>query len=356
MMRMGHAGPRVRCAVVGYGPVFNWGWMHIRWLRAVPEMEAVAVCDRDPECAARARRDYPELDVYSDLGEMLRRDDIDLVSIVTQHNTHEALARQCLGAGKHVCVEKPMCITVEQADAMLEAARTAGKTLAVFHNRRHDGNMRAIKRLVDDGALGELFHVEATACGLDRSLPSADDPNAWRASKEAAGGGLYDWGAHVADWVLQLVPSRMVEISGFHRTSPHAGATEEHTHAVIRFENGCLAQIIQSRAAYAGTGRLWYILGTKGAIVDSGANAIAGYCTETDGPSGGSLKLYTDEGERDVPYMTSDWSTYYADLAAHLLRGAPAPVTGEDGRRVIALLETTGKSAALGRSLPAPCP
>lgn len=131
---------KLGCAIVGYGPVFNWGWMHTRWMQAVPELEVIALCDRDPGCAAKAKRDFPETTVYTDLGELLRRDDIDLVTVVTPHNTHAAIVAQCLNAGKHTCVEKPMCLSIAKATQMIEATERAGKSLSVFHNCRHDGN------------------------------------------------------------------------------------------------------------------------------------------------------------------------------------------------------------------------
>ena len=139
---------RIRCGIVGYGPVFNWGHMHGRWLQAVPEMELAAICDRDADCAAKAARDFPGVAVRRDLAEMLARDGLDLVTIVTPHNTHARLAVECLQAGKHVVVEKPMCVTIAEADAMVAAARQAGRTLAVYHNRRHDGNVRLNHELV----------------------------------------------------------------------------------------------------------------------------------------------------------------------------------------------------------------
>jgi predicted dehydrogenase len=345
---------KLGCAIVGYGPVFNWGWMHARWMEAVPEMEVVAVCDRDPDCAAKAKRDFPEVDAYTDLGEMLRRDDIDLVSVVTPHNTHAALVVECLKAGKHTCVEKPMCLSVAEATEMVETAKQVGKTLAVFHNRRHDGNVRAIKEVVESGQLGEVFHIEVTACGCDAGSNYGRPGEPWRARKEISGGALYDWGAHAIDWVLSLVPSRMTQVTGFFHRFRQESSNEDQTRALIRFENGCVAEILQSRLAFLGRPYLWLILGTKGAVMDSGHDAIKGYCQELNGPPGGSFRLRTEEGEREVPYKESDWSTYYADLADHLLNGAPVPVSGEDGRRVITVLETAEKSSECGRSLDVP--
>lgn len=339
---------RVRTAVLGYGPTFNFGRMHALWISAVPEMELVAICDKDPECAARAREEFGSIEVIEDLDVLLAREDIDLIAVVTQHNTHRPLVVRCLEAGKHVVVDKPMCLNLEEADAMIAAAQAAGKTLAVFHNRRHDGNVRAIRELIEQGRLGQVFHIELSAQGYGRP------GDAWRNRKEVSGGLFYDWGSHAIDWVLSMVPSRMKQITGFyHKLLWTESSNEDQTQALILFENGTVADISQSSIALAGR-PLWRILGTKGAIVDTGAGAIEGYCKEVVGPSGGSLTFITESGQETIPYKESDWVTYYVELAAHLLRGEPVPVSAEDGRRVITVLRTAEESSRLGKSLDPP--
>ena len=88
----------IRCAVVGYGPTYNWGQMHARWIEAVADLSLTAICDIDPGCAAQAQRDFPETDTCTDLHEMLARDDIDLAAVVTPHNTHASIVQDCLKA------------------------------------------------------------------------------------------------------------------------------------------------------------------------------------------------------------------------------------------------------------------
>ena len=334
----------VRCAIIGYGPIFNWGWVHARWINAVADFSLAAICDKDPGCAVRARYDFPEVDTYTDLHEVLARDDIDLVTVVTPHNTHASIVLDCLNAGKHVVVDKPMCISVAEATTMIDTAEKVDKTLAVFHNRRHDGNVRAIKEVIEQGRIGEVFHIELSSCGYGRPADS------WRARKDISGGLLYDWGSHAIDWALNMIPGDIAQVTGFfHKRVWSDVSNEEQTRAVILFENGAVVDILQSILAYAGR-PLWYILGTKGAIVDGGRDAIKGYTEQLNGPSGGSFKLITEGGEQKVPYRESDWLTYYIDMVDHLLRDGTVPVSGEEGRRVITVLETAEKSAKSGRS------
>ncbi|MBM3241936.1 Gfo/Idh/MocA family oxidoreductase [Candidatus Poribacteria bacterium] len=335
---------KIRCAIIGYGTTYTWGWMHALWIKGVEDLNLVAICDQNPTCAEKAKEDFPAVDIYTTMHEMLNRDDIDMVSVVTHHNTHASIVVECLNAGKHVVVEKPMCIRIAEATEMIETAKKVNRTLAVFHNRRHDGNVRAIKEVIEQGKIGDVFHIELSACGYGRP------GNWWRSQKEISGGVLYDWGSHAIDWVLSMVPSKMVQVTGFsHKLVWHDFSNEDQARAIILFENGVVADITQSNIAYVGK-PLWRILGTKGAIVDTGRDAIKGYIKELIGPPGGSFKMVTAAGEMEVNYKESDWITYYVDMANHLRHGTPVPVSGEDGRRVITVLETAEKSAKSGHS------
>jgi len=341
---------RIRCGIVGYGPVFNFGYAHARWISAVPELELVAVCDKDPARTEIAKEDFPHIETYNSLSATLEKADIELVSVVVPHCLHKDVVVQCLEAGKHTIVDKPMAISVAECDAMIEAARSAGVSLAVFHNRRHDGNYRGIQRIVESGAIGEVFRIELW-CG-HYGAPGGG----WRSQTAICGGALYDWGAHAIDWALNLIPSRIASVTGFARKLVwHDVDIEDEARAIIRFENEAVADVSLSYIAAAGK-PLWYVLGAKGAIVDSGQGALAGYYPDykTIGHSEGSFKLITIEGgerrEAVVPYEPSDWVSYYSDMAQHLLGGARVPVSGEEGRRVVAVLEAARSSARSGRT------
>ena len=339
----------IRCAVIGYGPMHHFGWAHCAWIDHTPELELAAVCDVDPARTAAARQDWPSIETYNSTAEMYDRARVDLVSIVTPHSTHCALAIEALAAGRHVVVEKAMCLTVAEATRMIGAARTAQRTLAVHHNRRHDGNYRRIKQLVSEGAIGDVFQIDLTAGGY------RDPKHGWYTDKEKSGGGFYFWGPHAIDWALDLVPERVLGVTGFfHKLVWDNVSIEDQTRALLRFENGCVADVTWSHIMAAGR-PLWRILGTKGAIVDTGAGATTGYEQRISAPSGGNLKLITvvEDGqpeERSVPYLDCDWQEYWQDLADHLLRGGPVPVSGEMGRRVIGVFEAAERSSVSGKT------
>jgi predicted dehydrogenase len=342
----------VRCAILGYGPVFDFGRAHGQWISGVPELKLAAICDRDPARTAKAAADFPGVQTFNDLDDMLARSDVDLVTVVTPHNTHAELAIRCLQAGKHVIVDKPMCLTVAEADAMVAEAQRRGLTLAVFHNRRRDGNYRLIQKLVREGAIGRVFHVELKSSGF------YSPGQGWRADKSVTGGALYDWGAHAADWLLTLIPSRAVAVSGyFHKLRWSEATISDQARAVVRFLDDTVADLSISYVD-AAPGPLWKILGTQGAILDTGAHALTGYCPDYrfTCQSEGKLRLIRvvdgRRAEEETPYLPSTWGEYYAEMARHLLTGGPVPVSAGEGRRAIALLEAAERSARERRELP----
>ena len=342
----------IGCAVIGYGPLHNFGWAHSAWIDATPELRLVAVCDIDPERTAAAREAFPAIRTCNDVADVWRDDEISLVSIVTPHFTHCPLALEAFAAGKHVVVEKAMCLNVEQATAMVEAGRRAGRMLAVHHNRRHDGNFRRIKEIVQSGRIGEVFDIELSACGY------GEFRHGWYSEKDKSGGAFFFWGPHAVDWVLDLVPERITGVTGFFQKRVwHDISNEDHTQAIIRFESGAVANVTWSHIAAIGK-PLWRILGTKGAVLDTGQGGNVGYEKQISGPSGGSLTLVScgEEGRREeqVAYLESDWHMYWQDVADHLLRGGPVPVSGEFGRRVIGVFETAERSSDSGRTEPVP--
>jgi len=130
--------PGIAVAVIGYGGVFNMGKWHLEEMRGAG-MTPVAVADLDPERLKAARRDFPGIKTYTSASGMLRRSGCDLVTIITPHDTHAALAMKCLRAGKHVVVEKPMSITTAECDRMIAEAGRRKLLLTTYHNRHWDG-------------------------------------------------------------------------------------------------------------------------------------------------------------------------------------------------------------------------
>ena len=329
---MPHLKPPIKAAVVGYGPAFNMGKHHASSMEATGRIKVVAVCDVDEARLKAAREELGAVRTYTSVARLARDDEVQLAAIVVPHNVHLKTALPLLQAGKHVVVEKPMALSIAQCNRMIEAARKAGVTLSVYHNRRHDGDFLAIKDVIKKGYIGEVFHLEAHAGGYGRPREW------WRSDKKVSGGAFYDWGAHFMDWVLHLVPGKMKTVSGqFQKRVWDHVTNEDHCEAYIRFDSGAAAHV-QLSSISAATKPRWYILGTTGAIVDNGGSQFTVYTRACD---------YTASFQ--VPYYQSTWASYYEMLADHLTKNAPNPVTPESARRVIAVIELAERASRTGR-------
>jgi predicted dehydrogenase/type 1 glutamine amidotransferase len=325
----------LKAGVVGYGGAFNMGRMHMEGLCDVAGFEATAVCEVSAERRNVAEEEQPGIQTYSSVTQMLKKSDVEIVVLITPHNSHAKLALQCLNAGRHVITEKPFCITTKEADDMIKAAKKNKVMLSVFHNRRWDGDYKAIHDVVNKGLLGDIFHIEAC-------MGCYDHPRYWwRSDKKISGGAFYDWGAHIVDWVLGLVPAKMTEISGHFQNDRvwHDVSNEDHCNAVVRFDNGCCANIELSHIAAIGKPR-WRILGSLGAMTSTGEKTFD--------------VVSFKEGmrvESKVSALEWDWQAYYRNIGDHLLLGEPLVVTPESARRVIGAIETAEKSSKAGKAL-----
>jgi predicted dehydrogenase len=330
----------IRCAVIGYGGACNMGFNHSNWINAAPGMKTVAVCDVVPDRLEQAKKDFPGIKTFSDYREVMKDSDIDLVVIITPHSTHFEIGMEAIRHGKHVVMEKPMCLHVSEADAMIEEAKKQGVTLTVFHNRRHDGDYMAMKEIIEKGIIGEVYRIEFCLEMWEHIFPKT-----WRSVKALSGGIFYDWGPHIVDWTLNLMGEKIESVYALTQKRVWMDTDiEDEIQVIVRFSDGKIGDM-QLSFASMGHNPNWRIIGTKGAIVQDRPPVLElGY---------NSFKVYTEvEGypaEMTIKHKKSDWEKYYVNLSAHLLEGAPLEVTPESARRVIAVIETAYKSADSGK-------
>src|SRR5919197_409619 len=147
---------RLRAAVVGLGI----GRHHVQAFATHPHVDLVAVCDTNPERAARFLAEHPASRTYADLDTMLAREALDLVTICTPDWLHVDMGIAALRAGAHVISVKPLTTSVEDAQRFIAAADAAGRKLMVAHERRFHPRYRAIKQVLNQGLIGDPFYVE----------------------------------------------------------------------------------------------------------------------------------------------------------------------------------------------------
>lgn len=331
------AGP-VRCGVVGYGGSFSMGKCHADTVKDTRGLSLTAICEVDPARLKIAREEHPEAATFATVKEFAAAGVADAAIIVTPHNTHAAIALELLNAGVGVICEKPFSLTIDEATRMIEAARKRKLLLTTFHNRRWDADYLTLRKIIADGLIGEVFHIEAF-------MGEYKHPGYWwRSDKAVSGGVIYDWGAHFTDWILNLMPGRMESVTGFFgKRVWHDVTNEDYGKAIIRFEGGRSAELEVSSIASVGKPK-WRILGTRG-----------GLTCNWESPVHVTSYVHGTAEKIEVPFVETRWAAdFYVGIVDHLLGGEPLQITPESARRVIAVFELAEKSAQTGQAMPVP--
>ncbi|HEY3083418.1 MAG TPA: Gfo/Idh/MocA family oxidoreductase [Chloroflexota bacterium] len=335
--------------IVGYG--YAGRTFHSYLVRRAPGLELRAIATRDAERRARAAQEQPGATTYPTLEELLGDRRIDLVVLATPHDTHCQLALQSLRAGKHVVVDKPMAITLDEADRMVEAAGEAGRVLSVFHNRRWDWDFLTVRKVVEDGLIGRPYLFESTV------LSYREPRRTWRAAPETMGSLVHDWGAHLVDHALRLVPSRVERVRcRIARPRPEP-AVGNFARIDLDFADGTLYGIEVGNLARPEKPR-WYVLGETGGLVKHGLDPQERAFRATGNPDDAAelpqerARVRTlvagQPAEITLESVRGSWTGYYANLSAHLNEGTPLEVTAGQAREVIAILDAAVRSSRDG--------
>jgi len=339
--------------VVGYGPFGGMGYYHGMACRSTAGLELVAVCDNSSERRKAAEEEFPGIRTYSSPDEMAGDDDLDVAVIATPPTLHAAVAMTFLRAGRHVACEKPLCMTVEDADRLLAAAAATDVCLTVNQNRRWDPDYVTVRRTVDSGALGSLFNVETFVGGYEHPC------RAWHSDRTVSGGTAYDWGSHHVDWILQLLGSSPAAVQTFgHKRVWHDVTNLDQIRVRMWWDDGREAEFVQSDVAAVRRPK-FYVQGTTGTLVGHYRPLVFeqvvpphGFVSTTahhaEAPVELTLARYESGygvSETRLPPAPAQPFAFHRNLADHLLLGEPLAVTVDSVRSVIAVLEAAQRSA-----------
>lgn len=267
----------LKVGVIGVGSL---SVSHIKPYLANEDAELIAFCDKNEQRLEEKGKLYGVSKLYTNYQELLKNEDIDAVSICTWNDSHAEIAIAALEADKHVLVEKPLCMTVDEALAVEKSAEKSGKILQVGFVRRHADNAHLLKQFIDQGELGDIYYAK-TSC-----LRRLGNPGGWFSDKSRSGGGpLIDLGVHMIDicWYLMGKP-RPVSVSGntynnlgnrsnienlkFYKAAdydPTLNDVEDLANALIRFENGASLYVDVSFTLHAKEDELYVkLFGEKG--------------------------------------------------------------------------------------------
>jgi len=332
-------GAPVRAGLLGYGAI---GDEHLAGIAGVDGLELAAVCDTNAARRAAAREVVPSAASYDRPEALVDAADVDLVVVSTPPNSHADWALRLLDAGKSVVVEKPLSITVAEADEMIALAAERGLGMAVYQNRRWDADYLALKAAIRSGAIGEVFHYESFVGGYGHPC------NYWHSDEVVSGGAIYDWGSHYLDWVLDLLPQPIAHVTAAtHKRVWHDVTNADHSRVTLRFDDGVEAEFVHSDLAAARRPK-WYVLGTAGALVGDWAGP---------GEFAAGLRLFGADGSvAEVPVPPAPSYPFHRELADQLLSGVPMSITPAGSRRVVSVMEAATRSAREGGRPVVPAP
>jgi predicted dehydrogenase len=340
----------IRVGLIGYG--YAGRTFHVPLIRETPGLELVAVSSSRPE---RVTADLPGMAVVAGADELLATPSIDLVVIAAPPDVHAPLAASALRAGKHVVVDKPIAPTLDEARATARLAAGSDRVLAVFQNRRWDGDFLALRDLLSRGVLGEVSHFESH---FDRYRPLVRDR--WRERPGAGAGLWHDLGPHLVDQALQLfgLPDR---VWGSLAAQRAGSQVDDWAHVVLEYNRR--RAILHASVLVAAPAVRFIVHGRDGSWIKYGVDAQEQQLVAALTP-GGSVGPGEPEqvvmvdgasGARtSAPVPSGDYPEFYRRVRDAIDGAGGNPVPPEQAVAVAAVVETAIRSSAEERALTVP--
>jgi predicted dehydrogenase len=345
--------------VVGYGPFGGMGYLHGLAAEETDGLRFVAAADPVTDRLTAAASDFPGIRAHADVHSLAADDDVAIAVVATPPVHHADVVRALLRAGKHVVVEKPMCLRREDADDLVRLAADCAKVLTVHQSRRWDADWLALRRVVAGGLIGDVFDIETFVGGFEHPC------RAWHSEESVSGGAIYDWGSHHVDWIIQLYgepPARLLSTS--HTRVWHDTTNADQITLWMQWRDGREATFRQSDIAAIRRPK-FYVQGTTGTLagdyrpvvtesVEPGRGYRAAVSHHAEAPVDLRVVRYEGVGRTTEMLVRPDphpgWG-FHRNLADHLLLGEPLAVRPEESRDVVAVLEAAHLSAAAGGEL-----
>ncbi len=338
----------VNLAILGSGLI---GGIHAHAISEVSNARLSVVIDAAHDRADKLAAEFGVPAVY-DLGEALKRDDVDAVHVCVPSGLHAKLGAIVAEAGKHVLVEKPIDITLPAGRRLVAAGESTGAKVAVIFQKRFMDGAKRLHAAVQGGEFGRLIQCDAYVKWYREPTYYSDSP--WRGTWAMDGGGaLINQGVHMVD-VMKWVGGPVRSVFARRRTALHDIEVEDLVDAVLEFENGALGVLQASTAIYPGYPERLEVHGTLGSAVLEGSEltqwAIQGQEAQTGGgglPSGAS-----DPGAIGHRYHVP----VIQDFVDAIREDREPMVTGRDGLETLELVMAVYKSAQEGKEVTLPLP
>ncbi|MDF7760729.1 oxidoreductase [Kosakonia cowanii] len=333
----------IRVGVIGYG--YASKTFHAPLIAGTAGMALAAITSSDE---SKVKADWPNVDVVADPKRLFNDPNIDLIVIPTPNDTHFPLAKAALEAGKHVVIDKPFTVTLSQARELDALARSYGRLLSVFHNRRWDSDFLTLKALLADGALGEVTYFESH---FDRFRPQVR--NRWREQGGPGSGIWYDLAPHLLDQAVNLFGLPVSLTVDLAQLRPGAQSTD-YFHAVLTYPQRRV--VLHGTLLAAAESARYIVHGTRGSYVKYGLDpqeerlkSGARLPQEDWGYDmrDGVLTRIDGEARREETWLTlpGNYPAYYAAIRDALMGGGENPVPASQAIRIMELIELGIESA-----------
>ncbi|MDR0313375.1 MAG: Gfo/Idh/MocA family oxidoreductase [Treponema sp.] len=293
---------------------------------------------------------------YKSMKELLGDPEIHIVLVATPNDLHKPIVIKALEAGKHVVCEKPVALNSRELLQMIDASIKTDKVFAVHQNRRWDEDFLTIKKIYDKKLLGEIFRIESRVHG------SRGIPEGWRSNPENGGGMVLDWGVHILDQALQMIPEKVKKV---YATLTHVTneLVDDGFFAELTFENGLVYLAEVGTSNFINLPR-WYVQGRDGTAIINDFTATNGKIVRvTDWNKNDAIPIRTAAGltktmaprtndtikEEALPQVKADIRDFYKNVIASIEGREPLKITLDSVMRNMKLMEAIFKSAKSGK-------
>lgn len=336
-----------KIAIIGLGGMGTW---HLNELETMDEPQVVGIWDIKEE-----RREYARsrnVFVYDSLEALLADETTDMVLIATPNDFHRPLAIAAMEAGKHAISEKPITLSSEDLQAMIDVSEKTGKFLCVHQNRRWDEDFLTVKEILKEGRLGPIHRIESRVHG------SRGIPGDWRQEPEKGGGMILDWGVHLLDQALLLFPEAKIETVYATITNVTNTKVDDGFTADLGMSNGVHILVEVGTSNFISLPR-WVVLGTNGtAVIEDWALNGKQICAKGNDEkdvvpvitAAGLTKTMAPRREDTIakyplPVVRSDVRDFYRNVVAHLDGKEERLIKLPEVARVMRLMEAILESA-----------
>lgn len=343
---------KIKLGIVGFGFM---GHCDADMISTFDDIDLVAVADIDP----KQLKDVPNgIGAYASIDEMLEKADINVVMVSTPNPSHPEMVKKAAKAKKHVICEKPAAMSVREFDEMVQVCKENSVLFTVHQQRRWDKDYRIMKEIFDKKAVGDMYIIKSQLYGVNGNMHD------WHVYPEMGGGMLYDWGVHLIDQMLDMVPAKVISLYADVQNVINKNV-DDYFKIILKFSNGITAEI-ELGTYYLTPKRAWFIGGNKGSALIDGFNGegkiirtkhllenVPGKITMTAagptrsfGPPEPGLLV-----EEVLPEVNVSHRNYFEHFLKAFNQEEEIVVRPEQVRRVLCLMDAVRESAKTKKSI-----